>query len=110
MLDDPSCPGCRPADRHDERNGVMADGVSDGGRGRDCQHYRMVTTFQRRRAGRSRRLTSLRKLGVPQSLWPAVASRLRAGESLRMLAREYGVSHECIRRTARDGGQYRMSQ
>ncbi len=79
---------------------LVGSGDPDGGRGRDCQHYRLVTTFHRHRAGRTRRLTSISKLALPQSLWPSVASRVAAGESLRALRREYGVSHECIRRMA----------
>ncbi len=80
---------------------MMADADPDGGRGRDCQHYRLVAAFHRRRAGRLRRLTSVSKVALPQSLWPSVASRIAAGESLRALAREHGVSHECIRRALR---------
>ncbi len=41
------------------------------------------------------------KLALPVLAWPAIAARVTAGESLRALAREYGVSHECIRRAAR---------
>ena len=69
-----------------------------GGWGRDCQHYRLVATFLRRVGGRTRHLTPVSKLALPTTARLAVAARVAAGESLRALAREYGVSHECIRR------------
>lgn len=48
----------------------------------------------------SRRLTAAGKLALPQAVWPTLAARVAAGESLRALGREYGVSRECIRRIA----------
>jgi len=49
-------------------------------------------------SGRARRLTSRTKLALTSSLRPINGARVAVGESLRALAREYGVSHECIRR------------
>jgi len=72
----------------------------DGERGRVCQYYRLASAWHTQRAGWSRRLTATGRLALPLSLRPIVQERAAAGESLRALAREYGVSHECIRRTA----------
>ena len=38
------------------------------------------------------------RLRIPPYLWPELAERHKT-ESLRQLAKEYGVSHEAIRRT-----------
>ncbi len=109
-LGDPSRPGCRPADRHDERIGVMADGRSDWHRGSISERIYLSTTtpppavFHSQVLGRSRRLTSVSNTAVPIALWPVVAARVAAGESLRALGREYGVSHECVRRIAQTAG------
>ena len=65
-----------------------------------CHHlYRLVGQPEPR--DRSRRLTAFAKLGLPMDVRPVIAARVAAGESLRALGREYGVSHECIRRAAR---------
>ena len=62
-----------------------------------CHHlYRLVG--QREPSDRSRRFTAAVKLGLPTEAWPLIAARVAAGKSLRTLAREYGVSHETIRR------------
>jgi hypothetical protein len=44
------------------------------------------------------RLTAMRKLALPQSEWAGVAARIANGESLRVVARTYGISHESVRR------------
>jgi Zn-dependent peptidase ImmA (M78 family) len=38
------------------------------------------------------------KFEIPQNLWPEIAEQ-RNSKSLRQLAKEYGVSHETVRRT-----------
>ena len=75
--------------------------------GRDCQHYRMVATFHRRVGGRSRRIPAVGKLALPLSVQPVIGARVAAGESLRAVAREYGVSHECIRRMVQASSEQR---
>jgi hypothetical protein len=59
-----------------------------------------ATVTRQQAKGRSRRLTLDIKLALPSSIRLVVAARIGAGESLRSLAREYGVAHECIRRVA----------
>ncbi len=51
--------------------------------------------------GRTRRLTSVAKSALPRAMWSTVAHRLASDQSLRGSAREYGVSHETVRRAAR---------
>jgi hypothetical protein len=66
-----------------------------------CHHlYRLAAGASQRTAGESCRLTAASRLGLPSNMWPDVAARVVAGESLRQLGRQYGVSHECIRRIA----------
>ena len=60
--------------------------------------YRLVGDGAPMTAGRSGRLFVQRADMLPLDLRPAVASRRAAGETLRALAREYGVSREAIRR------------
>jgi hypothetical protein len=48
--------------------------------------------------GSSGRLVTTGRLGVPEQFWEAIRARCAAGASLRLLAREYDVSQECIRR------------
>jgi hypothetical protein len=84
-------------------------GDPDGESYRDCQHYGLVLPFRPQPRGRSRRVTALGKVALPPSLWPEIAARVWTGESLRSLAREYGVSHECIRRSARTSDQYSVA-
>ncbi len=35
---------------------------------------------------------------IPRSEWPSVLRRVEQGESLRQIAKEYGVSYEAVRR------------
>jgi DNA invertase Pin-like site-specific DNA recombinase len=60
-----------------------------------------VIDFPPQAHGRSQRLTAAGKPALPPGLWPEVRRRVEAGESLRSLARAFGVSHETIRRTIR---------
>ncbi len=39
---------------------------------------------------------------IPQEQWEEVAQRYASGESLRRLAKRYGVSHETVRQTLRE--------
>ena len=84
--------------------GLMADGKTDGHRGSISEQIYLLTAtppptvLHLQVLGRSRRLTSASKTTVPLALWPLVAARVAAGESLRALGREYNASHECIRR------------
>lgn len=57
-----------------------------------------AVVFHSQFLGRSRRLTAVSRTALPPSEWSTIAARVVGGESLRALAREYGVSHECIRR------------
>jgi hypothetical protein len=66
-----------------------------------CHHLYRLAVSQSAGSSGAGRLTAEARLGVPRSLWSAVAARVTAGETLRGLAREYGVSYECIRRIAR---------
>ena len=64
-----------------------------------CHHlYRLVG--QPEPQGQPCRLPAITKFGLPQNVWTVIAARVAAGESLRSLGREYGVSQECIRRVA----------
>jgi hypothetical protein len=66
-----------------------------------CHHlYRLIGT-QPEPTGASQRLASEARRGVPSSIRRVLAARVAAGESLRSLAREYGVSYETIRRARR---------
>ena len=46
-------------------------------------------------------MSATSKLALPALVWPTIAARVSAGESLRTLGREYRVSHECCRRVSR---------
>ena len=49
------------------------------------------------------------RYGVPRDQWPNVVQRIEQGESLRRVAKDYGVSYETIRRVLRamrqEGGE-----
>ena len=51
--------------------------------------------------GKSRRLSGSSRKRVPAELHLVIAARVATGESLRVLAGEFGTSHETIRRIAR---------
>ena len=63
-----------------------------------CHHLYRLVGWQPEPKGAARRFTGEAKRGLPGELRPLVATRVDAGESLRSLARELGVSHESIRR------------
>ncbi len=66
-----------------------------------CHHfYPLILPPEYRFGATRRRLTATAKLAVPAALWPEVAARVASGESLRAVAADYGVSHECVRRIA----------
>jgi len=39
--------------------------------------------------------------GIPPEQWPDVLSRIKQGDTLRQIAKDYGVSYETIRRTVK---------
>ncbi len=85
----------------------MAAGAAGGHRGSISEQIYLSTAtpppsvFHSHVPGRSRCLTSSNRIALPLAHWPLITARVSAGESLRALGREYGVSHECIRRIAR---------
>ena len=66
-----------------------------------CHLYRLAIPLPRPNGNASGRLTVIDRVALPRDLWPTIAARVAAGESLRVLGREYGTSHESIRRLAR---------
>jgi DNA invertase Pin-like site-specific DNA recombinase len=85
---------------------LMAGATPMGGRGTISERLYLTTSVSPagvchgRANGHARRLAALPKTHVPLELWPIIAQRYTDGTPLRPLAREYGVSHECIRRIA----------
>jgi hypothetical protein len=80
----------------------------DGGRGSISERLYVTTSLlppavcHGRTNGRSRRVVAAGKLGVPLSMRPILVAQITAGDSLRALAREYGVSRETVRRVGRE--------
>ena len=64
-----------------------------------CHHLYRLVAWQPETNASTRRLSSAAKRGLPNALRSVVAARGSAGESLRALARQYGVSNETIRRS-----------
>jgi hypothetical protein len=62
---------------------------------------RLVVQTRPQIAGQSHRLPTSTRLGLLPEIWTTIAERVAKGEPLRKLGREFGGSHECIRRTAR---------
>ena len=70
-----------------------------------CHLYRLATPTPWSKDTASGRLTASERLALPRNLWPIIAARVAAGESLRALAQEYGTSHESIRRIAQSAAR-----
>ena len=62
--------------------------------------YRLVAHSTSDQAGHARRQTAVSRFALPVAVRAQIQLQVAAGESLRSLAREYSVSHECIRRIA----------
>jgi hypothetical protein len=63
-----------------------------------CHHLYWLVARDEPPTRNKTRLTAVAKLAVPPSVWSEVAARVMHGESLRAVARAYGISHECVRR------------
>jgi hypothetical protein len=46
--------------------------------------------------------------GIPRDQWPEVLHRSEQGDSLRQIAKSYGVSYETVRRTVKAALQHGM--
>ncbi len=46
--------------------------------------------------------------GIPRDQWPDVLHRIERGDSLRQIAKSYGVSYETVRRTVKAARQHGM--
>jgi len=46
--------------------------------------------------------------GIPRDQWPEVLHRSEQGDSLRQIAKSYGVSYETVRRTVKAARQHGM--
>ena len=46
--------------------------------------------------------------GIPRDQWPDVLHRIEQGNSLRQIAKSYGVSYETVRRTVKAARQHGM--
>jgi hypothetical protein len=85
----------------------MAGDDSDGDRRSISERLYLTTSLppasvcHDRAKGRSRRMMAVERFGIPLPMRAILGARIGAGESLRALAREYGVSHETIRRVGR---------
>ncbi len=62
----------------------------------------------RRRSGIGRYADGVKPRRISQEHWPEVVSRAQ-GESLRSIARDFGVSHETVRAVLRVAGLARRS-
>lgn len=75
----------------------VASGDPDGGRDAFCHGLHRLVASRPHLTSLPGRLTARTRVAVAPERWMDIADRVAAGASLRAVAREYGVSHECIR-------------
>jgi hypothetical protein len=63
-----------------------------------CHHLYLLMSSAAKAVDQSRRLRPVERLSLAHSLWPEVVRRTLAGQSVRRVAREFGVSHATVHR------------